>query len=846
VSGSTTTLDLKVTADAKAAVQGLKPLSASLDGVTKDAQQTESALKDLDKKHTIDLNDQAIETARKEISTLRAQMRDDLALDVNANTKAAQKRIRELQSTVRTLDAESIDIKATVQVDDAGVDKLGGLQAKLEGLDQSSGGMIPGLGSLAGGVGRLGGAASAAAPAVAALATVAAGWKLGEAAADVETMVVQLDALTKGHGAATMKDIQKWAALTPFAIEDAAEATKKLVAAGVDLQDIPDYLNDIGNIASATGVPIDQLGTVFAQMESKGKATYEELAQIAEAGVPVWATLADQLGMTTAEVQKLATEGKLGADAINLARESLADLYPTAMADQAKTFNGQMSTFQDTLSQVGSTLGTAVLPLMSSFLGSVNELANGLLWLSGKITGATDAWNDFRDSLKASRDDAKTTGKDFADLGTSPIWELPKKFKDIAFNRPDWFGGADKDAKAAEKGINDVTGAQKGLGDMAKETSDKIANSAEAQKAALKAAADAAKVYEQRLKEAITAFGQIGGNVRTQVSFLISRDDLQEQIDKAVKGEKGKKGIELPATITLGSVEKSLSDEQQNLVGLISSGVETGLQEGARRAEINPNFDAAAWYNQVREKTRGQLLQVGIDKSKVDEVLAEVFGLPKKVAVTADVSAAQADVNGITAPPLTITPTIVGPWAPGKGPAANFFAPQTVPVTVPPIPPPVITPTTNIAPAKASLDGVVKPRVAMITPDLNDWQATIVKAQLDQLAKDRHMTIHVTKTGGGAADAPSEGGTSIVPQLFGTDTRLVAGLRAASLAAPQMVAAAVAGTAAGAAARGQAQVTQLAPRQVPIKVYLDGAEIADHLQLRAGRLATVSSVRRRP
>ena len=173
-----------------------------------------------------------------------------------------------------------------------------------------------------------------------------AGWRrgvaakrggLGPGAADVQTSVAQLDALTGGSGRRRSRTCRSSAKDTPFALDDATAATKRLVAAGVDLQEIPGYLNDIGNVAAATGVPLAQIATVFAQMESKGKVTFEETQQLAEAGIPVWQTLAEKLGLTVAEVQKLATEGKLGADAIPAPGGSLAEQFPTAMGEQAAT-----------------------------------------------------------------------------------------------------------------------------------------------------------------------------------------------------------------------------------------------------------------------------------------------------------------------------------------------------------------------------------------------------------------------------------------------------------------------------------------------------------------------------
>jgi tape measure domain-containing protein len=823
---ATTTLDLKVTADAKAAVQGLKPLSTALSDVTETADKTETALKDLDKKHTINLNDQAIENARKEISRLRQQMRQDLSLDVNANTKAAQRRIRELQSTVRTLDAERIEIEADVVVDATTTGGLSRLRDALAGADDATDGLVPGLGMLGKVAGRAGG------PLVVVGAAVS-GWKLGQAAADVETMVVQLDALTDGHGAQTMKDIQKWAALTPFAIEDAATATKKLVAAGVDLQNIPDYLNDIGNIAAATGVPIDQLGTVFAQMESKGKATYEELQQIAEAGVPVWATLAEQLGLTTAEVQKLATEGKLGADAIDLARESLAGLYPSAMADQAETFNGQMSTLQDNLSQIGSTLGTTVLPYMSQLVGDFNDLAGGALDLAGNIADLSGNLQDMRQDLHQASQDGKTDLKDLMDIAQSPgILALGTSWEKIQ----ELFG---KDQP--KQGIEET-------GDAAKDLAGKIKDGFDEEPVIT--LEDALKDANAELDKTLQAFTGLGGGIRSKVDFLISRDDIRDQLADAVKD-----GVKLPRNLTLPQVE-FLPNAQQDMIQNLQSFVETGLEEGARRAKLDPTFDSAGWLAKLRTATKDQLVKVGIDPGNAEKVLSDVFGLPRTAKVAADVSAAQAALDGLTAP--TITP-IFTPLVP-----TSVMLPAAAQS-------PVITPTVNPAPANAVMAGVVAPRVAVVAPKLEGIpaakstldnisaprQAKIV-AVLDSggvsqalaaLTGDRYVTVHVTArqaNPSGADNNPSTPfPTSIVPQLFGADTRTVAGLRAASLAAPQMVATHGTTAAAPAAASTPSTRTVLAPKQVPVKVYLDGAEIADHLTIKASRVASASTVRRR-
>lgn len=813
---------LKVKADASGAVSGLKPLQASLGETAKDAQTTEKALSELGNGHKITLNDQAIETARKEIERLRTTMRQDLSINPNADTKAASKRIAELQKSIKVLDAAHPVVEATVKVDEASTSRLASLSDSLQSFD---GGGIPGIGVATSALSKFGGAASAAAIPAAAIGVGMAAWNLGEQAADVETLTSQLDALTKGHGAETLKELQKWAAATPFALEDAAGATRRLVAAGVPLKDIPDYLNDIGNVAAATGTPIDQIAAVFAQMESSGKATFENIQQLADAGLPVWQSLADKVGLPIAQVQKLATEGKLTSDSIDLLRESLNQMYPTAMADQAETFNGQMSSFHDTVDQTQQTLGTLFLPMMTNLANNFNDLGNAALGASGKLGG-------FDDWLR----EHSASGGGVADF-------LAKSIPGMQI-----FAEKAKDGKKAGKDLGDTT-------------ADALAKVQEQLQGATQDAAafeKQLKAAEDNVKATIEDFGNIGADVRTHVSFIIDSADLEDEIHKAIAGtpktktEKGEPSITLPAHLTIGDVP-DLSDKQQELFGNIGSFVETQLQEGARRAELNPNFNEDAWFRQVRRKTKGLLIDAGINPKDAERVLRRLFGLPRKVPVNADISAAQKELDALSATPTkpVHVPLVLSPQAlDKKDPLMASFTggggalpPVTAPV-VPAVPP------ANATAAKETLNAIAvpgRPRVAHISPVVNELSAAAARHALDAIAKDRISTIYVRTVftnprNASGGTAPGGGVQSVAPEgLLASAQALTADTRAAA-AAPYF--APTTQTAPGqAGAVDHRTTTRLTPRQTPVQVLLDGAVIADRLDLRRS-LAAVQSARR--
>jgi hypothetical protein len=131
-----------------------------------------------------------------------------------------------------------------------------------------------------------------------------------------------------------------------------------------------------------------------------------------------------------------------------------------------------------------------------------------------------------------------------------------------------------------------------------------------------------------------------------------------------------------------------------------------------------------------------------------------------------------------------------------------------------------------------------------------------VRTTLDALAADRFATIFVTTTriGGNNTNpaGPNAPGTqSIAPQIFPGGQAQAQGLTVAGRALtppPLAVVSAPMGASSPGVPVARPQggtVTQLIPRQVPIKEYLDGAEIADALTLKTGRLATTTTVRRR-
>lgn len=162
-----------------------------------------------------------------------------------------------------------------------------------------------------------------------------------------------------------IKKLADFAAKTPFQFPELADATRRMLAFGFSAEQIMPMLKAVGDAAAGLGLSgsegINRIITALGQMRAKGKVSAEEMLQLTEAGVPAWEILAQAMGKSTAEVQKLAEKGLIPADkAIQALVDGMEKRFPNMMDKQSKSFSGLMSTLRD---EIDRTLGKAFKPL---------------------------------------------------------------------------------------------------------------------------------------------------------------------------------------------------------------------------------------------------------------------------------------------------------------------------------------------------------------------------------------------------------------------------------------------------------------------------------------------------
>lgn len=200
---------------------------------------------------------------------------------------------------------------------------------------------------------------------------------------------------------AHLKDLRDFAASTPFQFTDLVESSKKLQAFGFEAEKVVPMLRDIGDAVAAMGgssAQIDRVTLALGQMQSKGKVQAGEMLQLTEAGIPGWRYLAEAVGVSTAEVQKMSEKGLIPAgDAVNYILEGMRKDFGGMMAEQAKTASGQMSNLVDKLESIGTVIGEKMLPATKSAIDILYKAAdavNLLVTMGDKINAVYDEQND--------------------------------------------------------------------------------------------------------------------------------------------------------------------------------------------------------------------------------------------------------------------------------------------------------------------------------------------------------------------------------------------------------------------------------------------------------------------
>lgn len=199
---------------------------------------------------------------------------------------------------------------------------------------------------------------------------------------------------------AFLDDMADFAAKTPFEYPELLDAAKKMLAYGFAAENVLPTLRAVGDATAALGMGgegIDRVTLALGQILAKGRLSAEEMRQLTEAGIPAWHMLAEAMGTTVPELQKMVSKGLVpGAKAVEMLTAGMEKRFGGMMASMENTWQGVTSSIKDIWRMTVGTLTQTLFGGLNSMLIQVRDfMAAFYTYLQGilgkKAKQSTDA-----------------------------------------------------------------------------------------------------------------------------------------------------------------------------------------------------------------------------------------------------------------------------------------------------------------------------------------------------------------------------------------------------------------------------------------------------------------------
>jgi tape measure domain-containing protein len=203
---------------------------------------------------------------------------------------------------------------------------------------------------------------------IAALAKVATGLLFGGAlgagvfikqASELQSMTASFEAMTGSAEEArkVLSQLNKFSFDTAFSSEAINATARTLLASGLAVNDLGKRMQQIGDIAGATGADLGRLTLPLSQALARGKLQTQDFYQILDSGAgKLGQVLREELAKRgIGDFTKAMEEGKVTSEILFDVVEKSAQKGGFAFEGaikQSRTFNGQMSNLMETISNV--------------------------------------------------------------------------------------------------------------------------------------------------------------------------------------------------------------------------------------------------------------------------------------------------------------------------------------------------------------------------------------------------------------------------------------------------------------------------------------------------------------
>lgn len=334
----------------------------------------------------------------------------EIKVEIVAETKNAEGKLATVSAALKSVANDAARAsKQAGKIDDSGMKKmassadgakkrvksLGDALSNVSAMSEKLGKAVQGLGSLATGAfakdivnGLLGAGA----------ASIKAAAQMRQYEIAFQTMLKSAD-----EGTQMLRDLQKFAAETPFDVPGVVSAGQQLMAFGFKAKEVIPMLTSLGDAAAGLGqgtAGVSRLAYALGQMQTSGKLNAQDMMQLTSAGISAWDMLADAAGVSIAEIKDMTSKGMVDSkEAVKVIVAGMDEEFGGMMAKTSTEVSGLLANIEETAGTTSAVIGQYMIDAFN--IKGILKTASGALGdFQTKLQNAANSGENFRDVIK--------------------------------------------------------------------------------------------------------------------------------------------------------------------------------------------------------------------------------------------------------------------------------------------------------------------------------------------------------------------------------------------------------------------------------------------------------------
>ena len=226
-----------------------------------------------------------------------------------------------------------------------------------------------------------------------------------QAAAQMRQYEIAFQTMLKSAEAGTqmLRDLQQFAAETPFDVPGVVSAGQQLMAFGFKAEEIIPMLTNLGDAASGLGLGtegVSRLAYALGQMQTSGKLNAQDMMQLTSAGISAWDMLAQAAGKTVAEMKDLCSKGAIDSKAaVQTIVAGMNDQFDGMMAKTSDEVSGLLANIEETAGNTSAAVGKYLTEAFN-IKGILKDVSDRLGEFQQKMQTATEQGKSMGDVIK--------------------------------------------------------------------------------------------------------------------------------------------------------------------------------------------------------------------------------------------------------------------------------------------------------------------------------------------------------------------------------------------------------------------------------------------------------------